>query len=201
MPGRTPRPDRFGYTGYGVAIVMPENVRQEVAKVREQPGLPASTTPPHVTVKGTFADPTDLEEVIEITSAAAADTTPFAVEFGDLTVWDAHDRRIVVVSVMRSPELDRLHRRLMCGIGPISTSVYLPDRPEPVEGFRFHLTLYQGADELRHARGMQAARDLSLPARVEASGISLFARVNRPAGHEWRQLQDFPFATRRPCGV
>ena len=108
---------------------MPENVRREVAKVREQPGLPASTTPPHVTVKGTFADPTDLDEVIAITSAAAADTTPFVVEFGDLTVWDPHDRRIVVVSVKRSPELDRLHRRLMCGISPISTSVYLPNRP------------------------------------------------------------------------
>ena len=196
LPGQNQRPDRFGYTGYGVAILMPEDVCEEVLKIRQQPGIPPLTMPPHITVKGTFAEPSNLEEVIRIASEIAADTARFAVEFGQLEVWGRYDARILVVSVKQAPELDRLHRRLVKGIGPISTSVYLADRPEPVAGFRFHLTLYQGADEAAHANGRHAAEELTLPPRADANGIGLFGRVNRRAGHEWRQLEDFPFTTK-----
>ena len=83
----------------------------------------------------------------------------------------------------------------MSRIDPISTSVYLANRPEPVAGFRFHLTLYQGAHEAGHANGRHAAEGMTLSARVDANGIGLFGRANRHAGHEWRQLEDYPFTT------
>ena len=83
---------------------MPENVCEEVVKIREQPGIPALTIPPHITVKGTFADPTNLQEVKRIVSEIAADTARFAVEVGDLEVWGRHDERILVVTVTQSPD-------------------------------------------------------------------------------------------------
>ena len=185
--------DRYGYTGYGVAIVMPENVREEVRKVRGQLDVPVLTMPPHVTVKGTFADPASLDEIRELAKRIAADTRPFPVEFGGLKVWGTHDQRILVVSVTPSEELSCLHRRLMTAIGPISTSVYLRDRPEPIEGFHFHMTVYQGADEAAHAKGLGIAGSMRLPPRAEATGMHLFARLEDRTGHRWRALEEFAF--------
>ena len=186
--------DKYGYTGYLIAILMPEPVRQAVGKVRERLDIPMLTMPAHVTLKGTFVQPRSLDTVHAIVSSVARKTRPFTICLADEMVWGKENARTLVISVPSSPELDNLHIKLYEAIELISTNVYGRTGQEPVKDFRFHVTIYQGADEANHQVGMGLVSGLNLPESVEVKCLQVLGRVAALGkGHHWRVIQEYPF--------
>ena len=75
--------DRFGNSGYAVVMFAPEEVQQEIERIRRQLEIPIPMIPAHVTVKGTFIHPPSVEDVSTIVETVAGATRAFTVETGD----------------------------------------------------------------------------------------------------------------------
>ena len=182
--------DKNGYTGYAVVVMMPDDVQRKVAAVRGQLTIPVPMIPAHVTVKGTFVRPPDLDEIVRIVNAVADETAPLSIELQEQLLWGREGARTVAISVKSSLPVDGLHRKLFNAIQPITTNVY---GREAAEGFHFHMTVYQEVDEPNHRKGLALAAGLHLPDRVDAHSMCLMARIGpRGPGGEWHILQEFP---------
>ena len=187
--------DKYGYTGYLIAILMREPVSLAVGKVRDRLDIPILTMPAHVTVKGTFVQPRSLDTVYAIVNSVARETRPFTIRLAHEMVWGEENARTLVISVPSSPELVNLHIKLYEEIEPISTNVYGRTGQEAVEDFRFHVTIYQGADEANHRVGMGLVSALNLPESVEVKCLQILGRVAALGnGHQWRVIQEYPFS-------
>ena len=79
-------PDQWGYTRYAVVLFVPEEGRRKVDAVRAQLPIPVAMIPAHVTVKGSFDSPKDLDEVRRRVREVAGRTRPFDVELLDILV-------------------------------------------------------------------------------------------------------------------
>ena len=186
-------PDEYGYTGYNVCIPMSPQIRDPILELRKQIEAPVLTMPVHITVKGNFTHPRNLDQIVESVSAAAGDTATFPIELGDLLVWGRVDARILAVSISTTPPLEELHIRLFHAIDPISTNIYGGTGEETVEGFRFHVTLYQGVTEVSHEKGLALARKISLPRTAQATRLYLMGRAPVSGnGYAWRIIGEFP---------
>ncbi len=184
--------DEYGHTGYAVVIVMPENVKDDVANVRDQLAIPIHMIPAHVTVKGTFVQPRSLDEIRDIIESISKETAPFAIELEGQLLWGRQGARTLVISAKSSPELDGLHYKLFDAIEPVTTNAY---GRESAHGFRFHMTVYQEVDEANHGKGQVLADGLILPKSMEAQSVCLMGTVGpRGRGGKWKVVQEYQFS-------
>lgn len=68
-------PDRWGYTRYAAVLFMPEEDRRKVDALRAQLPKVTAMIQAHVTVKGSFDSPDDLDEVRRRIREVAATTS------------------------------------------------------------------------------------------------------------------------------
>ena len=184
--------DEYGYTGYAIVIMMPQKVRGDVSRVRDQLTTPILTIPAHVTVKGTFVQLQSLDAIRSIINSVVKETRPFSIGLEEPLVWGREGYRTLVISAKSSPELDSLHYKLFKSIEPITTNAY---GRESAEGFHFHMAVYQEVDEVNHQKGQMLAAGLSLPGSVESRSVCLMGRVGpRGRGGKWQVIEEYPFS-------
>ena len=149
--------------------------------------------PPHVTVKGTFVSPDSLDLVRDSVCQQAQQLAPLELRLSELLVW-GDERRLLVISVDTSPELQTLHENLYQAIQPISTNIYGGTGEESIRGFHYHVTVYQRVDEATHSRGLRAAERLPLPGLCQADSIHLMGRATQEDGASaWTVVDRYPF--------
>src|SRR5262245_6473083 len=112
--------DRFSVVAYGTPEIVAavERVRQMLPP-SGRPILPA-----HVTVKGTFVEPTDLDEIAARIGRACAEAEPYTLTTGIVDVGSNGDSSGVGLHVEAAEEGVRLHWQLVEVLKGLATTIY-----------------------------------------------------------------------------
>jgi 2'-5' RNA ligase len=188
-PALDPRAyDRFAV----VALGTPEIVAA-VERVRQM--LPPSgrpILPAHVTVKGTFVEPTDLDEIVARVGRACAEAEPFALTTGAVDVWSDEHGSGVLLHVEAAAAGVRLHWRLVEELKGLGTTTY---HGEDIGVYRPHLTIVQQIPA-EHAHAAVAVVERKLPGFTFT--VTELALVGRRGGLAWETLTTFPLGPAAP---
>lgn len=174
--------DRFAVVAIGtpeiVAVV--ERVRQMLPP-SGRPILPA-----HVTVKGTFVEPLDLDEIVTRIGRACAATEPFALTTGVADVWSDEHGSGVLLHVEAAPDGVRLHWQLVEELKGLATTIYYG---EDIGVYTPHLTIVQQIPAAE-AEAAVAVVKRELPSFTFT--VTELALVGRRGGLAWETLTTFP---------
>jgi 2'-5' RNA ligase len=179
-------PDRWGYTRYAVVLFLAEEERRKVDTVRVHLPIPVAMIPAHVTVKGSFDSPGNLDEVRRCVREVASSTRPFDVELVRVAVWG----KTVVYEAAVSPEIRTLHDALYDAIEPVTRNVY---GDEAGERFRPHMTVCQELPAGAVEEAERLARALDIAKRFRIGAMQLMALVGPRHGGHWEMVEEFPF--------
>jgi 2'-5' RNA ligase len=166
---------------------MPEEDRRKVDALRAQLPLPTAMIQAHVTVKGSFDSPEDLEDVRRRMRGIASDTSPLEVELLAPIAWGGN---AVVYEVYISPQMRALHDALYDAIDPISRNVY---GPEAGDRFRPHMTVCQEMPEGTVEGAMRLIETLDIATRSRIGSMHLMGLVGPRHGGRWEVVEEFPF--------
>jgi len=174
--------DRFAVVAFGTPVVV-----EAVERIRR--ALPPSgrpILPAHVTIKGTFVEPIDLDQIAERVRACCADAQPFSLTTGALDVWSDEGGGGVLFHVEESPELTRLHWRLVEELKGLAVTTYFG---EDIGVYTPHLTIVQ------QIPGNEARAAVPVVERL-SSGFTFLvtetALVGRRGCTAWETLTTFP---------
>lgn len=179
--------DRFGYSCYALVIPASQALIDLVAEVRQRSGMTRVAIPAHVTVKGTFVDIEDLDEIKRLVSAITAETPALYISFdGAAPVWWQAGGAL---GIPVSAPLQALHDRLVAAISPLGTAAYRDDPYQP------HMTFVQdlSPEELEKAKDLISRIDFG-PGFL-ADAVDLMGRVGPAYGGTWQRIEQFPLAT------
>ena len=174
------------YDRFSIVAFAPPADRAAVEELRRR--LPPSGRPilaAHVTIKGTFVDPRDLDEIGDVIAEACSGASPFSLATTDIRV-SRREGGGVGLAVRESDAFFALHRRLAADLQPLCRTIY---EAELTNTFHPHLTIVQqiSASEIEAARRLVEAANLSID--FPATEASLVARR---VGNEWETLQSYP---------
>ena len=177
--------DRFAVDAYAAPAVLAvvEAIRRRLPP-SGRPILPA-----HVTIKGTFVEPLDLDMIAERVRSCCAEAQPFTLRTGALHGWADGPHGGAWLAVEGPPELTTLHWRLVEASRDLCTTIY---HGEDTGQFTPHLTLVQQIP----AEQVKAA--VSVIERFEtryAFPVSELALVGRRGGIRWETLATFPLGS------
>ncbi len=178
--------DRFGYSCYVIAIPASESLIDAQQAIWRRFPSDRAAIPAHMTVKGTFVQITDLEEVLGIMRSVASETPKFWISFdGAEEVWSEKGG---ILKALVFPQIQQLHDALVRHISPISELRY-PDDP-----YWAHMSLtskYEsgGIQEIR-----AAFEDFDWGSGIQAESINLFGRVDHAIGGEWKLIESVPLS-------
>ena len=177
--------DRFAV----VAFATPAIVEAVEAIRRQLPPSGRPILPAHVTIKGTFVEPRDLDAIGEHIQACCAQARPFTLETAALHGWADGPYGGAWLAVAESEPLAALHWRLVQALRGLCTTTY---HGEDTGQFRPHLTVVQQIP----AEQVDAA--VSVIGRFNtayAFSVSEAALVGRRGGTRWETLSSFPIGT------
>jgi 2'-5' RNA ligase len=178
------------YDRFSIVTFAPPEIREAVDALRRQ--LPPSGRPimqAHVTLKGTFVEPRNLDEIAAVIRRDCATAEPISIVTTGVQVFGGEGGG-VAFSVSESEPLIALHRRLVSDLRGLCNTIY------SMEGeygtFHPHLTLVQQlpAAVLDDARRLadRAGSEWTFPAREAAL-------VGRRGGTAWEALLTFPIGS------
>jgi 2'-5' RNA ligase len=178
------------YDRFSIVAFAPPEDRTAVDELRRR--LPPSGRPilqAHVTIKGTFVEPRDLDQIAETIAKACAGAAPFQLTTTGLRVFEREGGGIGL-AIQESDEFFALHRRLAADLTPLCRTIY---EAELTNTFHPHLTIVQQipAAAIQPARAIVEAANLSID--FPATEASL---VGRRVGQAWETLESFPIGTR-----
>jgi 2'-5' RNA ligase len=176
--------DRFAVVAFGT----PEIV-ETVEQIRRQ--LPPSgrpILPAHVTVKGTFVEPSDLDEIVARVQRCCAEAQPFSLTSGVLHVWTDGSDGSVVCEVEASEEGVRLHWQLVEVLAGLATTTYYG---EDIGVYTPHLTIVQ---EIPTPEAEAAVPIIERSLTGFTFTVTELALVGRRGGEAWETLTTFPLA-------
>lgn len=175
--------DRFSVVAFGTPAVV--DAVERIRRALPPSGRPI--LPAHVTVKGTFVEPVDLDEIAERIRACCAEAAPFALTTSTLDVWSDEGGSGVLFHVEESPEVTRLHWQLVEQVTGLARTIYYG---EDIGVYTPHLTVVQQIP----AGDAQAA--VPTIERLAASGFTFpvteTALVGRRDGTAWETIATFP---------
>jgi 2'-5' RNA ligase len=183
MSGLDPAPfDRFSVVAFGTPEVI-----AAVEAIRR--ALPPSGRPilhAHVTVKGTFVEPIDLDVIAERIRACCAEARPFTLATGDLKVWSDGAGSGVLFEVEGPPELTRLHWQIVEELKGLATTVYYG---EDSGVYTPHLTVVQQIPAEDAEAAVPAIERLASGFTFPVGEVAL---VGRRRGATWETFTTFP---------
>jgi 2'-5' RNA ligase len=174
--------DRFGVVAFGTPEVV-------AAVERIRGALPPSgrpILPAHVTVKGTFVDPIDLDQVVERVRACAAAAPPVTLSTSVLHVWGNDVSGTVVFEVDAPPAFAQLHWKLVEVLDGLATTRY---HGEDSGVYTPHLTVVQEIPPEAARAAVPVIERMASGFRFDVTEIAL---VGRRAGTVWETLTTFP---------
>jgi 2'-5' RNA ligase len=175
--------DRFAVVAFGTPDVI--EAVEEIRRALPPSGRPI--LPAHVTVKGTFVDPADLDQIAERARACCTQSRPFTLRTGGLNVWSDEAGSGVLFRVEESAELTRLHWQLVEQLQGLATTIY---PGEDTGSYHPHLTVVQQIP----AEAAEAA--VPIVNQHAPSGFAFLvteiALVGRRHGTAWETLTTFP---------
>ena len=169
-----------------MVLFLPGEERRKVDEVRAQLPIPVAMIPAHVTVKGSFDSPHDLDEVRRRIREVANGARPFDVELLHILTWGG----TIVYEVAISPEIRALHEALYDAIEPVTRNVY---GDEAGERFRPHMTVCQELPVGAVEEAERLARSLDIARRFRVEAMQLMALVGPRHGGHWEMAEAFPF--------
>jgi 2'-5' RNA ligase len=180
--------DRFAVVAIGTPEVVAavERVRQ-LLPPSGRPILPA-----HVTVKGTFVEPVDLDEIVARVRRACAEARPFALTTGAVDVWSDEHGSGVLLHVEAADEGVRLHWQLVEALKGLGTTIYYG---EDIGVYTPHLTIVQ---QIPVAEAEAASAVVERELTSVTFTVTELALVGRRGGLAWGTLSTFPLGTAAP---
>jgi len=180
--------DRFAVVAFATPAIV-----EAVEELRRQ--LPPSgrpILPAHVTVKGTFVDPLDLDAIVDRLRLCCADAQPFELKTIGLRTWTDDAYGAALLEVEDSEPLTALHWRLVNELRGRCTTVYYG---EDIGVYTPHLTLVQQipAEQVDGAVAVIERSDTHY-----AFPVSEVALVGRRAGVTWKTLATVPIGPADP---
>lgn len=174
--------DRFSVVAYAPRVIV-----DEVDEIRRQAppsGLPMLDA--HVTVKGTFIEPTDLHLIAERARRVCQGVPPFTISVHGIRSSTGENTASVVISVEVTETLARLNRELVRELKDLCTTIY---KSETEGRFAPHLTIVQQipASELDRALAVIECYNPSY-----AFSVNQIALIARRGGRVWETLVDLP---------
>lgn len=174
--------DRFAVVAFAAPDILDavEEIRRRVPP-SGRPILPA-----HVTIKGTFVEPPDLDAIAARIRACCADARPFTLRTGALHGWADGPHGGAWLEVEESEGLTALHWRMVEDLRDLCTTTY---HGEDTGQFRPHLTLVQ------QIPAEQVDAVISVIERFDTRytfSVSEAALVGRRAGIAWETIATFP---------
>jgi 2'-5' RNA ligase len=185
--------DPAAYDRFAVVAIGAPEVVAAVERVRQM--LPPSgrpILPAHVTVKGTFVEPTDLDEIAARVGRACAESQPFALTTGAADIWSDEHGSGVLLHVESAPEGVRLHWQLVEVLKRLGTTIYYG---EDIGVYTPHLTIVQQIPAAE-AEAARALVERELPSFTFT--VTELALVGRRGGLAWETLTMFPLGTAAP---
>jgi 2'-5' RNA ligase len=174
--------DRFALVAFGTPEVV--EAVEEIRRALPPSGRPI--LPAHVTVKGTWIDPVDLDQMAERTRACCAAAEPFTLTTGALDVWADEAVGGVLFHVDESPALTRLHWQLVEALKDLATTSY---SGEDTGVYTPHLTVVQ---EIPAEAAQAAIPAIERLAPGFSFPVSEVALVGRRGGTAWETIATFP---------
>jgi 2'-5' RNA ligase len=177
--------DRFSVVAFG-----PPDVLEAVESLRG--ALPPSgrpILPGHVTVKGTFVDPLDLDEINRRIADCCAASADFALTAGRWQVRVDDEWSNCWLQVDDCPPMSRLHEALVAALAGLATTAY----PGEAEGiYTPHLTL---AQEFLPADADAARATLTAESPQFTFPVAAITLVGRRGGTAWETIRSYPLGT------
>lgn len=129
------------YDRFSVVTFAPPEIRAQVEEIRRQ--LPPSGRPimqAHVTVKGTFVQPSDLDLIAERISIRCVEARPFPLAIGHVYTGGKGQDGYIGLRVDESEPMSRLHWHLVTDLQDLCDTTY---GKEATDQFSPHLTIVQ----------------------------------------------------------
>jgi 2'-5' RNA ligase len=180
--------DRFAVVAFGTPEVL-------AAVERARRMLPPSgrpILPAHVTVQGTFVEPSDFDEIMVRVRHASAEAQPFALTTAAVDVWSDEHGSGVLLHVEAAPEGVRLHWQLVEELKGLGTTIYYG---EDIGVYTPHLTIVQ---QIPAAQAEDAVAVVAQELPSFAFTVTGLALVGRRGGTAWETLMTFPLGTTAP---
>ncbi|MCC6627824.1 MAG: 2'-5' RNA ligase family protein [Chloroflexi bacterium] len=129
------------YDRFAVVVFAPPPVRDQVEAIRRQ--LPPSGRPimaAHVTVKGTFVQPTDLAAVVARIQRCCQSARPCTLTTGEVVANQTDEYAGIALAINAVETVTDLHWALVAALTDLGQTVYAP---EIAGRFAPHLTLVE----------------------------------------------------------
>ena len=141
--------------------------------------------PAHVTVRGSFIEPTSLQIVQERIADEAGRSVPMQVLVDDVSIGTTH----IGLRLERSPELAALHDSLFTALSDLVKDVY-GDRPG--SEYHPHMTVFYGLtpeDQIRAKELIPALQEIHA---VRLAAVSLVGRIGDSKDGKWVEIRSHP---------
>jgi 2'-5' RNA ligase len=175
---------------FSVVIYAPPEVQDQVEEIRRlAPPCGRPMMPAHITVKGSFVRPTDLDLITERTRHCCEAAQPFTVEARRIQLWGDDRLAIFTLSVEASEPLSDFHWHLVREIKDLAVTDYYG---EDIGIFSPHITLVQDFPTVEVPAALAAIKRFSPRYTFEATEAAL---AGRRGGTVWEPLAVFPLRT------
>ena len=177
--------DRFAV----VVFATPELLEAVEAVRRILPPSGRPILPGHVTIKGTWIEPNDLDEMAARIRRCCAEARPFTLTSSELHAWppEGGEYATVVFEMRAADEGVRLHSQLVEELAGLATTIY---DGEDIGVYTPHLTIVQQIAPEQADAAMPVIERLLPPFSFTATEAAL---VGRRGGMAWETLTTFPF--------
>ena len=185
--------DSNGYAVYSVVVMADLQQQAAIEQVRQAVGNMRSMIPAHVTVKGTFCQVDNLNELITIVRRIAQDTKPFEVRFkpgGPEKEISKEGSEFATQPIEKTSELVRLHERLYEAISPITMLAY---GREDGDHFWPHMGIYAEPSPELADRADHLLSVLQISDGYHCDAMFLMGHIGRPYRGRWTVVREFPF--------
>lgn len=177
--------DQFGYSCYALVMPASEALTAQVEDLRNTVGVTVASIPAHITVKGTFFQIDNLEQVQQLIGEITRATTPFYISFEDAHVHWWTDVAALTVNV--TPPMQALHDALVAAITPLGLAAY---RDDP---YVAHMTLvYNPPPPDGKARAQELIEPMDFGPGFQVDAVDLMGRVGPRVGGAWQRIARFP---------
>jgi 2'-5' RNA ligase len=182
--------DATNYDRFSVVIYAPPAVRDDVEELRRlAPPCGRPMMEAHVTVKGSFVHPTDLNEIAERTRLCCAAAQPFTITAPHWHFSGDAEQAIITLRVENTEPLDAFHWHLVREIKDLCVTDYFG---EDIGFFRPHITLVQAFPPEEMAWALAVVQRHQPRYTFEAIEASLCGRRD---GQTWEPLATFPLGS------